>query len=68
MDAAHDMADAAGLVLTEGFMWRHTPHARRFVEELPRIGELRTIRSTFSFVDRRPTPTSDWTPSWPAGR
>ena len=50
VDAAHDMADAAGLVLTEGFMWRHTPHALRFVEELPRIGVLRTMRSTFSFV------------------
>ena len=49
VDAAHDRADAAGLVLTEGFMWRHGPHALRFVEELPRIGELRTIRSTFSF-------------------
>jgi predicted dehydrogenase len=50
VDAAHDRADAAGLVLTEGFMWRHGPHALRLVEELPRIGELRTIRSTFSFV------------------
>jgi xylose dehydrogenase (NAD/NADP) len=49
VDEAHDRADAAGLVLTEGFMWRHGPHALRFVEELPRIGELRTIRSTFSF-------------------
>jgi predicted dehydrogenase len=49
VDEAHDAADAAGLVLTEGFMWRHSPHALRFVEELPRIGELRTIRSTFSF-------------------
>ncbi|MEA2613556.1 MAG: hypothetical protein QOI52_1515, partial [Chloroflexota bacterium] len=49
VDEAHDLADAAGLVLTEGFMWRHGPHAIRFVEELPRIGELRTIRSTFSF-------------------
>jgi xylose dehydrogenase (NAD/NADP) len=49
VDEAHDMADAAGLVLTEGFMWRHGPHALRFAEELPRIGELRTIRSTFSF-------------------
>lgn len=47
--AAHDLADASRLVLTEGFMWRHTPHALRFVEELPRIGKLRTIRSTFSF-------------------
>ena len=49
VDAAHDLADASGLVLTEGFMWRHGPHALRFVQELPRIGELRTIRSTFSF-------------------
>jgi xylose dehydrogenase (NAD/NADP) len=49
VDEAHDRADAAGLVLTEGFMWRHSPHALRFVEELPRIGELRTIRTTFSF-------------------
>ncbi len=49
VEEAHDRADAAGLVLTEGFMWRHSPHALRFVEELPRIGDLRTIRSTFSF-------------------
>jgi xylose dehydrogenase (NAD/NADP) len=49
VDEAHDLADANGLVLTEGFMWRHSPHALRFMEELPRIGELRTIRSTFSF-------------------
>jgi predicted dehydrogenase len=49
VDEANDAADAAGLVLTEGFMWRHGPHALRFVEELPRIGELRTIRTTFSF-------------------
>jgi xylose dehydrogenase (NAD/NADP) len=49
VDEAHDLADARGLVLTEGFMWRHSPHAMRFMEELPRIGELRTIRSTFSF-------------------
>jgi predicted dehydrogenase len=33
----------------EGFMWRHGPHALRFVEELARVGELRTIRTTFSF-------------------
>ena len=49
VDEAHDLADTRGLVLTEGFMWRHTPHAIRFVEELPRIGELLTIRTTFSF-------------------
>jgi len=49
VEAAQDLADASGLVLTEGFMWRHGPHALRLVEELPRIGELRTIRTTFSF-------------------
>jgi D-xylose 1-dehydrogenase (NADP+, D-xylono-1,5-lactone-forming) len=50
VDEAHDVAEAGGLVLTEGFMWRHGPHATSFSEELPRIGELRTIRSTFTFV------------------
>jgi xylose dehydrogenase (NAD/NADP) len=50
VDEAHDLADARGLVLTEGFMWRHGPHALRFAAELPRVGELRTIRATFSFT------------------
>jgi predicted dehydrogenase len=49
VDEAHDLAEASRLVLTEGFMWRHGPHALRFADELPRIGELRTIRATFSF-------------------
>lgn len=31
-------------------MWRHTPQVRRFVELLPEIGELVSIRATFSFV------------------
>jgi predicted dehydrogenase len=52
VDAAHDRADASGLVLTEGFMWRHAPHATELVSALPRIGELRTIRSTFTFSIR----------------
>jgi predicted dehydrogenase len=46
---AFDAADRAGLVLSEAFMWRHTPVARRMVELLPTIGELQQIRSTFSF-------------------
>jgi xylose dehydrogenase (NAD/NADP) len=46
---AFDAADAARLRLMEGFMWRHTPQARRFVELLPEIGELQAIRATFSF-------------------
>jgi xylose dehydrogenase (NAD/NADP) len=49
VQAAHDRADAASLVLTEGFMWRHGPHALRFAEELLRVGELQSIRATFCF-------------------
>ena len=52
---AFDAAAAARLVLMEGFMWRHTPQARRFVDLLPDIGELRAIRATFSFVLTDPT-------------
>ncbi len=47
---AFDAAERAGVVLQEAFMWRHTPQVRRLVELLPRIGPLRTIRSTFSYV------------------
>jgi len=51
---AFDLADRAGLVLCEAFMWRHHPQARTIVEILPEIGELQTIRATFSFVLDRP--------------
>jgi xylose dehydrogenase (NAD/NADP) len=47
---AFDAAEAAGLVLMEAFMWRHAPQVRRFVELLADVGELQSIRSTFSFV------------------
>ena len=47
---AFDAADRAGLLLMEAFMWRHSVHARRFMELLPRIGEVRAIRASFSFV------------------
>ncbi len=46
---AFDAADVAGRVLMEAFMWRHTPHARRFLELLPEVGALQAIRATFSF-------------------
>ena len=36
-------------------MWRYTPQTERLLEESSRIGELRTIRSTFSFVLDDPT-------------
>jgi predicted dehydrogenase len=34
----------------EAFMWRHSPQTRRFVELLPEVGELQSIRGTFSFA------------------
>ena len=52
--AAFDAADAAGLILMEAFMWRHTPQAKRLVELLPEIGEVQSIRASFSFVTERP--------------
>jgi xylose dehydrogenase (NAD/NADP) len=52
--AAFDLAGRAGLVLSEGFMWRHHPQARILVDLLPELGELQTIRATFSFVLDRP--------------
>jgi predicted dehydrogenase len=48
VDEAWDAAGAAGLVLMEAFMWRHTPQADKLVELLPRLGELVAVRSTFS--------------------
>lgn len=47
---AFDAADAKGLVLMEAFMWRHTPLVRRFMELLPEVGDLHSIRASFSFV------------------
>ena len=52
--SAFDAAEHAGLVLCEGFMWRHHPQARMIVDLLPELGELQTIRATFSFVLDRP--------------
>jgi xylose dehydrogenase (NAD/NADP) len=49
VERAFDAADAAGRVLAEAFMWRHHPQAKRLVELLPRVGELRGVRAQFSF-------------------
>ena len=53
---AFEAAEAAGLFLMEAFMWRHSPQTGRFMELLPEVGELQSIRSTFAFVI---TKTSD---------
>jgi xylose dehydrogenase (NAD/NADP) len=47
---AFDAADAAGLILMEAFMWRYAPQVRRFMELLPEVGAVQSIRATFSFV------------------
>jgi predicted dehydrogenase len=49
VDQAWDAAEAAGVVLMEGFMWRHTPQAARLVELAGQMGDLVHVRSTFSF-------------------
>lgn len=46
---AFDAADRAGRLLMEAFMWRHHPRTKKFVTLLPEIGELQTIRATFSW-------------------
>jgi predicted dehydrogenase len=50
VEAAFDAADAAGLVLSEAFMWRHHPQAARLRAAIGEIGGLEFVRSTFSFV------------------
>jgi xylose dehydrogenase (NAD/NADP) len=50
VEEAFDLADSNGLVLSEAFMWRHSPQTRRLLELLPGIGELQLIRATFSYV------------------
>ena len=46
---AFDEAEARHLHLMEAFMWRHRPQVARFVELLPEVGELVSIRASFSF-------------------
>jgi D-xylose 1-dehydrogenase (NADP+, D-xylono-1,5-lactone-forming) len=48
---AFDTAEREGRLLMEAFMYRHNPQTRRLVElvHTGAVGELRVIRSTFSF-------------------
>jgi D-xylose 1-dehydrogenase (NADP+, D-xylono-1,5-lactone-forming) len=50
-DAAFDAADRNGVLLSEAFMYRHNPQTARLVELVRdgAIGELRLIRSVFSY-------------------
>jgi predicted dehydrogenase len=50
--AAFDVADRAGLLLSEAFMYRHNPQTQRAKQLVDdgAIGELRLIRSAFSYA------------------
>jgi D-xylose 1-dehydrogenase (NADP+, D-xylono-1,5-lactone-forming) len=55
VEEAWSEAERRGLVLVEAFMWRHSTQTRLLQELLPRVGELQTVRATFSFrLDRGP--------------
>jgi len=51
VEQAFDLAESAGLVLSEGFMWRHHPQTAKLVELVAdgAIGPLRVVRAAFSF-------------------
>jgi predicted dehydrogenase len=52
VEAAFDAADRAGRLLSEAFMYRHNPQTKRVMQlvEAGAIGELRLIRSAFSYA------------------
>jgi xylose dehydrogenase (NAD/NADP) len=51
VERAFDRAESAGLVLSEGFMWRHHPQSGKLAQLVAEgaIGRLRLIRAAFSF-------------------
>src|SRR5689334_5483846 len=51
VEQAFDDADAAGLVLSEGFMWRHHPQTQRLVDLIDAgvAGRVRVVRTAFAF-------------------
>ena len=51
VERCFDVAERAGRVLSEGFMWRHHPQAHRLTSLVREgtIGELRLVRAAFSF-------------------
>jgi D-xylose 1-dehydrogenase (NADP+, D-xylono-1,5-lactone-forming) len=52
VEEAFDAAERAGRLLSEAFMYRHNPQARRLGELLDAgvVGELRVVRACFSFT------------------
>ncbi len=56
VERAFDAAERAGRTLMEGFMYRHHPQTKRLAQLVAdgAIGELRLVRSHFSFTLDRP--------------
>jgi xylose dehydrogenase (NAD/NADP) len=59
VEQAFAYAESEGLVLSEGFMWRHHPQTARLAELVTNgaIGPLRIVRAAFSFplaIERSP--------------
>jgi D-xylose 1-dehydrogenase (NADP+, D-xylono-1,5-lactone-forming) len=51
VERAFDLAESLGLVLSEGFMYRHHPQTAKLIELVAQkaIGQLRVVRAAFSF-------------------
>jgi predicted dehydrogenase len=51
VEECFDLAETAGLVLSEGFMWRHHPQAAKLQAVVAdgAVGPLRLVRAAFSF-------------------
>jgi predicted dehydrogenase len=56
VERAFDIAEGTGRLLMEAFMYRHHPQTKRFAEVVGSgaIGELRQVRSSFSFTLKDP--------------
>jgi len=54
VERAFDVAARRGLVLSEGYMWRHNPQTRRLLELVGDIGPVKLVRAAFSFPLARP--------------
>ena len=71
VERAFAAAEAAGLVLSEGFMWRHHPQTARVIElvESGAIGRLRVVRAAFGFslAEERGTADTRFDPALDGG-
>ena len=52
VDEAWDEAERHGLVLTEGYMWRHARQTRCSASCCRSVGELRAVHATFTAIAR----------------